>query len=99
MRYHRRDPLSSEALPVAEALRESHTTLDPELKVRVSIDRGLCQGHAVCLSEAPEIFRIAEDGEGEVLLAQPDADLYPALSRAYEFCPNHAIVLTVLEED
>lgn len=98
VRYRRRDPLESEALPVAEALRESHTTLDPELKARVSIDRGLCQGHAVCVSEAPEIFRIAKDGEGEVMLANPHADLYPALSRAYEFCPNHAIVLTLSEE-
>ena len=99
VRYHRRDPEVEVPVPMAEALREtSEDVLDPGVKVRVTIDRGLCQGHAVCTSEAPEIFRIAENGEGEVLLAQPEAGLYAALSRAYEFCPNHAIVLTLLEE-
>jgi sterol 14alpha-demethylase len=61
--------------------------------VRVTIDRQLCQGHAVCVSEAPGIFRLNSEGEGEVFTAEPSSEAYERLARAYEHCPNHAIVV------
>jgi len=67
--------------------------LAPDRPVRVSIDRQLCQGHSVCVSEAPGIFRLNADGEGEVYSVSPSSEAYERLARAFEHCPNHAIVV------
>ncbi len=68
--------------------------LVPDRPIRVSIDHQLCQGHAVCVSEAPGIFRLGAEGEGEVFAASPSPETYERLARAFEHCPNHAIVVT-----
>jgi len=38
--------------------------------VRVIVDRDLCQGHAACEEEAPEVFRVPKGAE-TVDLLQP----------------------------
>ena len=47
--------------------------------MRVKVDLALCQGHAVCMQEAPEVFRVNEtDGhypKVEVILEFPPEDL------------------------
>jgi len=63
--------------------------------MRVKVDRELCQGHAVCEMEAPEIFRVADrDGEYdqvEVILDPPPERLRPKLEAAVRYCPNRAL--------
>jgi sterol 14-demethylase len=63
---------------------------------RVCIDRDLCQGHAACMGEAPEIFRVDEKGQLTVLLERPPADLTEKLHRAVQYCPTRAI--SIVEE-
>lgn len=62
--------------------------------VRVRVDLGLCQGHAVCVSEAPEVFRLnAQHTSVEVLQAEVPAALRPKLAAAVKHCPTHALAI------
>lgn len=64
---------------------------------RVVVDPDLCQGHAVCVSEAPELFRL-DPGTGKVVVLEdrPSAALRPKLDAAVRHCPTRA--LRIVEE-
>ena len=65
--------------------------------MKVKVDRGLCQGHAVCMSEAPEIFHVDDrNGELSVLQEQPPEELRGKLALAVKYCPTSALSI---EED
>ncbi|MBX3250882.1 MAG: cytochrome P450 [Myxococcales bacterium] len=95
VRYRRRAKERARvAVPAAlEKQPERRLQLLPDRPVRVRIDRQLCQGHAVCVSEAPGIFELDARGEGEVKNATPGSEAFDRLARAYEHCPNHAILV------
>lgn len=68
--------------------------------MRVKVDLDLCQGHAVCEAEAPEVFRVV-DRPGEypqvtVILETPPEALRPKAEAAARYCPNRVITI---EED
>ncbi|MEN8159662.1 MAG: ferredoxin [Myxococcota bacterium] len=69
--------------------------------MRVKADLDLCQGHAVCQMEAPEIFRVRERPDDhdqvEVLLDEIAEALRPKLEAAVRYCPNR--VLSIVEDD
>ena len=68
--------------------------------MKVKVDLDLCQGHSVCLHEAPEIFAVEEEGAGypvvKVLLEEPPEALREKLQRAVSYCPNK--VISIIEE-
>lgn len=68
--------------------------------MRVKVDLDLCQGHSVCLGEAPEIFDVVEEGGGypvvKVLLEDPPEALRGKLLRAVKYCPNN--VISIVED-
>jgi sterol 14-demethylase len=57
----------------------------------ISVDDDLCQGHGVCESEAPEVFRVSKAGELTVLDPNPSDDQRPAVEQAVRYCPTRAI--------
>ena len=60
--------------------------------VRVRLDAGLCQGHAVCMSEAPEVFRVEEGARTATVLREDvPAALRERVERAVRHCPTHAL--------
>jgi sterol 14-demethylase len=62
--------------------------------MRVRVDLGLCQGHAVCVSEAPEVFRLnAQQTAVDVLQADVPATLRAKVDAAVKHCPTHALTL------
>ena len=61
--------------------------------MRVVIDWDLCQGHASCMGEAPEVFRVGDDGKLEVLQESPPENLRPKIELAVRYCPTGAITL------
>ncbi|MCB9661706.1 MAG: cytochrome P450 [Polyangiales bacterium] len=64
----------------------------PVTRYRAVIDLELCQGHSMCVGEAPEIF--AFDGmQARVADGGFDVGLLDAAERAVEHCPNRAIHL------
>ena len=64
--------------------------------MRVVVDLDLCQGHAVCESEAPEVFAVPKKGKVSLLDAAPPESSRTAVLAAIQYCPTHAIAL---EED
>jgi ferredoxin len=65
--------------------------------VRIELDRGLCQGHGVCESEAPMVFSVSKKGELTVLDASPPEELRPKVELAVRYCPTHA--LKIVEDE
>jgi ferredoxin len=64
--------------------------------VKIEVDLGLCQGHGVCESEAPDVFRVSKDNVVEVLDHEPPPDLHGAAREAAKHCPTQAI--SILED-
>jgi ferredoxin len=68
-------------------------------RFRIVIDHDLCQGHGVCLAEAPQLFRLIETDspylQSEPVAAQFAAEALACARSAEKFCPNRAI--TVIE--
>jgi len=61
--------------------------------VKVVVDRGLCQGHGVCESEAPEVFEVSKQGVVTVIDEEPSDALRGAVEQAVRFCPTGALRL------
>lgn len=64
---------------------------------RIEVDLVLCQGHAVCESEAPAVFAVPKKGQVEILDATPPDRERRAVEAAVKYCPTHAI--RIVEED
>jgi ferredoxin len=66
--------------------------------MRVTVDADVCGGHGACLSTAPAVFTLTDDGYAEVL---PDfsangvpEELQAAVEQAALHCPTKAIVIS-----
>ncbi len=59
--------------------------------MRIELDRDLCQGHAVCCAEAPEVFRLDAEGALEILEPEPPEALRPKVLAAVRYCPTRAL--------
>jgi sterol 14-demethylase len=65
--------------------------------MRVAVDRDLCQGHAVCVSEASDVFTIGKhDDQVTIKDETPPAAEWDAVRRAVTYCPTGALSV---EED
>jgi len=64
---------------------------------RIAVDRDLCQGHAVCESEAPGIFEVGKAHTVTVLDDRPADDRRAEVEQAIKYCPTHA--LSIVEDD
>ncbi|HVH06645.1 MAG TPA: ferredoxin, partial [Myxococcota bacterium] len=91
VRYRRRAEVAAPA-PIRVTSGEGGTRAAvPGLRIRV--DRDLCQGHAVCMTEAPELFRVAKSGELTVLSETVAPDLRAKAEAAVRHCPTRALAL------
>ncbi|NLD76047.1 MAG: ferredoxin [Acidimicrobiales bacterium] len=63
----------------------------------MAVDRDLCQGHAVCESEAPGIFEVGKAHTVTVLDDRPADDRRAEVEQAIKYCPTHA--LSIVEDD
>jgi sterol 14alpha-demethylase len=62
---------------------------------QIHIDRELCQGHATCMTEAPELFQVDDDGNLTVLQENPSLDFLTQARQAEKYCPTKAITINV----
>ena len=63
---------------------------------RIEVDLGLCQGHAVCVSEAPEVFAFDDDARQvriltKELAGEPGQALRSRVEAAIRYCPTMAL--------
>lgn len=61
--------------------------------MKIAVDYDLCQGHAMCEVEAPNVFRVGKADQVEVLQPEPPAPLHDAVRRAVTYCPTRALSL------
>ncbi len=59
--------------------------------MKVVVDFDLCQGHGVCEGEAPEVFKLEDNGMLTILQEQPPESLRHKLELAVKYCPTMAI--------
>jgi ferredoxin len=60
---------------------------------RIVVDRDLCQGHAACELEAPDIFRVPKGGTVDVIKENPSDDQVARVREAVRYCPTSALSL------
>ena len=58
--------------------------------MRIVVDADLCQGHAMCEVEAPDVFAVPKVGPAEVIGEITDVE---AVRSAVRHCPTGALSL------
>jgi ferredoxin len=66
-------------------------------RMKVIVDRDLCDSHGVCVTNAPSVFDIGEDDQMRVVAAYPADEQLEGVHAAVRGCPKGA--LTLVEED
>jgi ferredoxin len=59
--------------------------------MKIVIDWDLCQGHANCTGDAPELFFVDDAGKLHVKVAEPPESQREPLETAARYCPTGAI--------
>lgn len=64
-------------------------------RFRIIVDEQICQGHSVCMAEAPEIFEVDEETGmypiARLRVGTIGEDLLEKARTAERYCPNRAI--------
>ncbi|MFL6239361.1 MAG: ferredoxin [Actinomycetes bacterium] len=61
--------------------------------MKIAADYDLCQGHAECTVEAPEVFVLGDNDQVRIVDASPAAELADKVRAAVRYCPTHALTL------
>ena len=61
--------------------------------MRIEVDLDLCQGHAMCELEAPDVFSVPRKGKVTVAEPAPPQSQRAAVEAAVRFCPTQALRL------
>ena len=81
----------------AESAGQSSDPGDRRMVIRV--DRDLCQGHGVCESEAPDVFRLEKKATTVTVLDEtPPESARSAVEAAVKYCPTHALSIETVEQ-
>ncbi len=59
--------------------------------VEIIVDAELCEGHALCVAAAPDVFEIGEDEKAIVLPVELTEDILKQVDDAILRCPVQAI--------
>ena len=98
VRYQRRETASQPQRIHTRAATAGRSAQEAALQIRVDLD--LCQGHAVCISEAPEVFRMDDATRQVQLLSDaPSPKFREAVEKAVRYCPTQALRIGGAEED
>ena len=60
-------------------------------RFRIEVDFDLCKGHATCMGEAPELFKVDEEGRLTILEDTPEELFREKALKAAKYCPTQAI--------
>ncbi len=59
--------------------------------MRVEVDLDLCQGHAACEMEAPDVFAVPKRGKVAILDPSPPESMLADVESAVRYCPTQAL--------
>lgn len=66
--------------------------------MRIEAELDLCQGHAMCQLEAPEVFEVPKRGTVIILDRTPPSELRSKVESAVRNCPTQALTIVEPEE-
>lgn len=58
---------------------------------KVTVDLDLCQGHAMCELEAPDVFTVPKRGKVQILNPEPPEEARARVEEAVMQCPTQAL--------
>ena len=61
--------------------------------MKAIVDHSLCEGHAKCMDNVPEVFEVREDDRSYTVLDEILEELRVRIERAVQVCPRGAISL------
>ena len=61
--------------------------------MKICVDRDLCEANAVCMGNAPEVFRVEDDDTLTLVIEEIPDDLASAVKEAVRLCPRQALRL------
>lgn len=62
--------------------------------MNVVVDADLCQGHGMCVLEAPDVFELGKGAHTvTVAVEQPDESRRADVEKAARYCPTMAIAI------
>lgn len=61
--------------------------------MKISVDFDRCQSNALCMSAAPEVFEVRDDGFLYILQEEPGEELRAKVVEAAMLCPTQAITV------
>jgi sterol 14-demethylase len=89
VRYRRRQPQTTRRTPTPAESRASGSAQAADSKpFRVVCDLDLCQSHAACMGEAPEVFRVGRVGKVSLIQERPSPELRAKVEAAVKNCPT-----------
>ena len=59
--------------------------------MKIVIDYDLCEGNAVCMKVAPEVFVVGDDDRARLVNKNPGEDLRAKVEAAVRRCPRQAL--------
>lgn len=59
--------------------------------MKIVVDYDLCEANAICMDIAPEIFKVDENDELQLLVENPPEELRSRVEEAVRLCPRQAI--------
>lgn len=95
VRYKKRTPAKVAISGVSSNKEQQNVQSGTDFQI--IIDRELCQGHASCMTEAPELFQVDDEGNLTVLQECPAPDLLTIAQQAEKYCPTKAIKIITQE--
>jgi ferredoxin len=61
--------------------------------MKILIDADLCEGNAVCMKVAPEVFVVGDDDLAHLVDPNPSEDLRAKVETAVRRCPRQALAI------
>jgi sterol 14alpha-demethylase len=93
VRYIKRMDIKQATTESTRTSKRESTQIAPSFQI--IIDNELCQGHATCMTEAPELFQVDDAGNATVLQENPSLDLLEKARQAEKYCPTKAITVKI----
>ncbi len=61
--------------------------------MKIVVDYDLCEANAVCMSKAPEVFKVDDEDNLHILIESPPDNLRDKVEEAVRLCPRQARIL------
>ena len=61
--------------------------------MKIIVDYDLCEANAICMAEAPEVFKVDDEDNLHVLDESPAEELRKKVETAVRLCPKQALRL------